>query len=232
MPIFSRRRGALEATEENSEIVRGVMGGGLATILVSGLALAFSAVSLYETVLRQPELSVYVPPVIHYTRERGGEVFAVPVTIANHGARDGVVLSLELEATSNTRTKPKVLYSAYSVESEYFERARLQRSATGGLVLTKERPKTPFAPLSIAGRANYSGTILFFSKNEESPFLISGPSELKLTLRLNTSFEDSGWLDRLWAPRTTPASFSVKLQRFNRRVVARGESFELKSASW
>ena len=48
--------------------------------------------------LKQPELGVHVSPVVHYTRDANGnfEVFAIPLTIANHGARDGTVLDIDL----------------------------------------------------------------------------------------------------------------------------------------
>ncbi|KUO54115.1 MAG: hypothetical protein APF80_14860 [Alphaproteobacteria bacterium BRH_c36] len=60
--------------------------------------MVFSAKSLYHSVLKQPELGVHVSPVVHYTRDANGnfEVFAIPLTIANHGARDGTVLDIDL----------------------------------------------------------------------------------------------------------------------------------------
>ena len=221
MAVFSRKVRRGDIAQEASDIARRSRSGASAA-LVSMFALAFSAISLYETVLRQPELSVYVPPVIHYTRESGGEVLAVPVTIANRGARDGTVLSMDLTASSSDRPDGKTFYSAYFVESGYFLKSRLQRSATGGLQITKQRPKTPFAPLSIAGRGNYSGTILFFTKGKESPRLVSKPGEFAMTLRLNTRFDDgAGWLDQVVRPRVGSASFRVKLYRFDVRGVER-----------
>ncbi|MGI9382435.1 MAG: hypothetical protein ACR2PO_04715 [Methyloligellaceae bacterium] len=232
MGLFSRRTRRGDITKESSDIARRSRRGAGAAV-VSGFALIFSAISLYETVLRQPDLSVYVSPVIHYTRENGGEVLAVPVTIANRGARDGTVLSMDLTADSPDRPDGKVFYSAYFVGSGYFLKSRLERSATGGLQITKQRPKTPFAPLSIAGRGNYSGTILFFAKGKESPRLISKPGEFGMTLRLNTRFDDGmGWLDQVWQPRAASAAFRVKLNTFNARGVERGDTIEMKSANW
>src|SRR5215470_7199621 len=68
-------------------------------ILVSALALIFSGVSLYETVLKQAHLHVFVPDGIAYTRDPDGsfEVFAIPLTVSNSGARDGIVSTLKLE---------------------------------------------------------------------------------------------------------------------------------------
>jgi len=232
MKPFWRRAARGDVTENNAEIVH-ASSGGAATAIASGLALVFSGFSLYETVLRQPELAVYVPPVIHYTRENGGEVFAVPVTIANRGARDGTVLSMELTATSAGREAPKVFYSAYFVESGYFDRSRLERSPTGGLAITKQRPKVPFAPLSVAGRGNYTGTVLFFSRSPEIPYLVYEPGQFDISIQLNTRFDDGlGWLDRLFSPSVRPAKISVKISQFSKQTVDRGDTIELKNASW
>src|SRR6516225_11174603 len=67
--------------------------------MVSAFAFAFSAVSFYETVLKQANLKVYVTDTLSYTRDPYGgyEVVAVPLTIANSGARDGAVITLELD---------------------------------------------------------------------------------------------------------------------------------------
>lgn len=231
MPIFARRKGRADVTQDKAERLS-IFSGGALTGLASGVALIFSAISLYETVLRQPELSVYVPPVIHYTRESGGEVFALPVTIANRGARDGTVLSLELTAKSKTRPDGKTFYSAYSAGSGYFERSRLERSATGGLQITKQRPKVPFAPLAIAGRESYSGTLLFFAKDAEFPMLVSEEGEFDLVLRLNNRFDDLGWLDRLWQPQSRPVAFRVKISQFSKSDVDRGDTITMTSAAW
>src|SRR5262245_26770520 len=73
-------------------------GGRLATIF-SALAFAFSGFSFYVSALQGADLEVYLPPTIQYARDQGGdiELFAIPVTIANDGARSATVLSMELE---------------------------------------------------------------------------------------------------------------------------------------
>ena len=89
-------------------------GNRLATV-VSAFAFAFSGVSFYETVMKQPRLQVYVPPVLHYGQDGGGDVelFAVPVTIANDGARTGTVLSMELTALNKATKVQNRFYAAY-----------------------------------------------------------------------------------------------------------------------
>jgi hypothetical protein len=58
--------------------------------LVSAFAFAFSAVSFYETVLKQAYLKMYVTDTLSYTRDPYGgyEVVALPVTVANSGATE------------------------------------------------------------------------------------------------------------------------------------------------
>src|SRR5215510_6990825 len=83
----------------------------IATI-VSATALVFSAYSLWETSLKQAELTIYVTNTISYTRdisgglevrEAGGhEVLVVPVTIANSGAREKAIIELQVDATNET----------------------------------------------------------------------------------------------------------------------------------
>ena len=60
-------------------------GGAFAT-RVSAVALLFSGLSYYESSLASADLTVYVPPMVHYARD-GADVFNVPITIANDGAR-------------------------------------------------------------------------------------------------------------------------------------------------
>ena len=93
-------------------------GNRLAT-LVSAFAFAFSGVSLYETVIKQPRLTIFVPPVLQYGHDSGGdtEVFAIPITINNDGARSGTVLAMELQVENLTakgdEVKSKRYYSAF-----------------------------------------------------------------------------------------------------------------------
>lgn len=76
-------------------------GGSRVAAIASAIAVAFSAYSLWETSLKQAELTAYVTGDITYERDTtadeyiqpsgGFEVLAVPITIANSGARDAPV---------------------------------------------------------------------------------------------------------------------------------------------
>jgi hypothetical protein len=162
-------------------------GNKLAT-LVSAFAFAFSGVSFYETVLKQPRLAVYVPPVIQYGRDGGGdtELFAVPITISNEGAQAGTVLALELivEAVKpeSADAKPKSFYSAFLGEHN--------RNA--------DAPNKAFAPISITGRGTYSDTIRFYPQGNPFPHTIQDKGDYRFTLKLlTTTPSDPSWLDRL-----------------------------------
>jgi hypothetical protein len=70
--------------------------GGRITAIGTVVALVFSAFSLWETSLKQADLSVFATGVVTYERDQsddirtqpsgGFEVLAVPITIANGGA--------------------------------------------------------------------------------------------------------------------------------------------------
>lgn len=208
--------------------------GGVLTGLASVVALMFSAVSLYHSVLKQPELEAHVSQVVHYTRDSGGdeEVFAIPLTIANHGARDGTVLDLELEVTAGNAEARKVFYSAYAVDGEYFvppPRFNVQERRFERV----DRPKAPFAPIAVAGRSSYSGTLLFYRKGKAFPKIVSDKGDFKLRLKMNTVLDHSlGALDQMLAKDVKPIEFVVHLPYFSAQTADRGGSFVLKNVEW
>ena len=91
MISFQKKPTGHNLGDEAGEAARSfaLVGGNPIVILVSAFALIFSGVSLYETVLKQAHLHVFVPDTIAYTRDPDGgfEVFAVPLTVTNSGAR-------------------------------------------------------------------------------------------------------------------------------------------------
>ena len=186
------------ASASTAEI--GGHGGRFATIL-SALALVFSGLSYYESVLKSADLDVFVPPVIHYARDQGGdvEVFAIPVTISNEGARTGTVLSMELEVENlkaDAEPKRKRYYSAYLGEHP-------REAATANRA---------FAPLSIAGRATFTETVRFYPAGSALPRLAGEAGDYRFTLKLNTAAaKDPDIIDRTWRKQPTPLSFDMQL---------------------
>ena len=96
-------------------VEHGSHGGFFATIL-SAVALGFSGFSYYDSSLKTADLTVYVPPMIHYGRDGEADVFNIPITIANEGARNGTVLTMELDVQNlnpNAEKKTAKFHSAF-----------------------------------------------------------------------------------------------------------------------
>ncbi|MEL6423290.1 MAG: hypothetical protein AAFQ42_12715, partial [Pseudomonadota bacterium] len=117
---------ARQAVEQGNRAGRAGFGT-FATVFVSLLALVFSGLSLYETVLRRASLRIFVPEVVHYGREPGGdrELFAVPMTIANHGARDAAVTGIRMIVRKQDDDTPaKTFFAAWFVDAAFFARSK------------------------------------------------------------------------------------------------------------
>lgn len=175
--------------------------GGTVATIVSLCAFVFSGFSLYESTLKQPQLETFVPPVIHYGRDGGGEVevFAVPITITNDGARTATVLSIELEVTDKAG-KTKRYYSAYLGEHPR-ESGTVNRA---------------FAPATIAGRGVFTETVRFYPMGNPLPALVSEAGSYKFRLTLKTARpSDPDVLDRYLRKEPTPISFELTLPWFS-----------------
>jgi len=166
-------------------------GGGWLTTGISALAFVFSGISFYMSALQQADLEVYVPPVLQYACDGGGEVdvFALPVTIANNGANTGSVLAMEL-SVENPKAEPerraKTFYSAFMGEHP--------RDAAA--------PQRAFAPIAVPGRATFSETIRFYPQGNPLPKVVQEAGDYRFTLRLTLARPPQpSWLDRLIAAR-------------------------------
>jgi hypothetical protein len=164
MRILRRRATRREHSDTAAHATVHAHGG--VTTVVSAIALLFSAYSLWETSLKQADLSVYVAGTVTYERDStaddyivptgGFEVFAIPITIANSGARDAAILALQLDV-SNAKTDLSARFEAtYSADGGYFA----STGSTGSRQAA--RPKTPFSALVIPGRSAWTGTLLFY----------------------------------------------------------------------
>ncbi len=187
-------------------------GGNLIAILASAMALIFSGVSLYETVIKQAHLHMFVPDAIAYTRDPDGsiEVFAVPVTVSNSGARDGIVSSLKLEVRNVATGVKQTLEASYVAGQDYFS---AKEDAANGV----RRSKTPFAPLSVAGRGSQTATVLFYARQYSEQRVVSGQGKYELRLTAATKpVEAMGALDGLWSTDIEPGSFVYELPQVSR----------------
>jgi hypothetical protein len=199
--VFTRRRQrdgdeavGVETAVKVAE--RGAREGLLATVL-SAVAVGISCISFYMSALQGAELEVYVPPVIQYGRDGGGdtELFAIPITIANEGARSGTVISMQLDVQNLTTNATKRYYSAFLGEHP--------REAT--------TPNRQFAPLSIAGHAVFTETVRFYPAGNPLPKLVDAAGEYAFRLQLNTATPaEPSLLDGL-VGRTQPAPVAFQM---------------------
>ncbi|WP_295558833.1 hypothetical protein [uncultured Hyphomicrobium sp.] len=179
--------------------------GGLIASVLSAVALGFSGLSFYESVLKTASLEVYVPPVIHYARAQGGDVelFAVPITIVNSGARTGTALTMELTVENlraDAPVKTKRYYSAYIGEHSPKD----------------DEPNRTFAPLSLAGRETFSDTVQFYPEGNPLPALIDDAGDFRFTLKLTTALPaHPGWLDGVLRKDIPAISFDRTLPWFS-----------------
>src|SRR5262249_32917213 len=115
--------------------------------IVSIIAIIFSAISLYQTVLEPAELTLNVGDIVQYTRDpvTNAEVLAVPITSANRAARDATATGLDLRLEAGASR-------------------RMFRASFVGSVSTKE--PEPFAPWPVAGRGAHAAIVRFVSDGE------------------------------------------------------------------
>lgn len=163
----------------------------------SAVALCVSCFSFYVSTLQGAVLETYVPPTIHYGRDAGGdtELFAIPITISNSGARTGAVLSIELEVQNLKTNTAKRYYSAFLGEHP-------REAAT---------PNRQFAPLSIPGRGVFSETVRFYPVGDALPRLVDAAGEYRLRLQLTTAAPpEPSVMDRLQG-RSQPAPIGFQM---------------------
>lgn len=172
--------------------------GGIQATVLSALALVISGFSLYESSFKTAEIEVYVPPVVQYARDGGGdtEVFVVPVTITNSGARTGTVLSMELNVEDLKSHKTKRYYSAFLGEHQ----------------VDADAPNRSFAPLSIPGHGTFTDTVRFYPVGNPFPKIAEEAGDYKFSLSLVTAAPPRPDLvERLFASKVEPIVFERTL---------------------
>lgn len=188
--------------------------GGRLTAIVSAIALLLSGFNFWDSTLKQPDLKVYVPPIIQYASPYNNtnfEVFAVPVTLINDGGRSGTVLSIELEATNVKTGDTKRFYAAD------FGRWSMER--------TRASAYQPFAPIALAGKASRTETVLFYTKSDkEKPAqLVTEPGRFRFKLTLDEAeVSDFGIVDRYFRGGPGTATFEMELRNYDARAFQNG----------
>jgi hypothetical protein len=184
-----------------------------ASHIVSAIALLFSGYSLWETSLKRSELKVFVAPVIRYAspyQNTNFEIFAIPVTISNAGARTGTIMSMSLEVTDPANHLSKKFYSAN------FGQFGIEKQRTGDF--------RPFAPIPLPGRTSYSEVVQFNAQTEEKVMqIVQGAGHFQFTLKLDAALsENFGLLDRFWSKPPEPVSFEMELPELDHRAFTSG----------
>lgn len=173
--------------------------GGLFATLLSGVALVFSGFSYYDSSMKTAELTVFVPPMIHYARDREAEVFNIPITITNDGARTGTVLMMELDVqnlNSGAETKLAKFHSAYLGDYPRDDTA-VSRS---------------FAPLSIPGHGTFTETVRFYPMDFSQPYVVDDKGDYRFTLKLVTAkLQAPDFVTRHWLADPEPLTFDLTL---------------------
>ena len=191
--------------------------GNLGATVISAFALVFSGYSFYESVMRAPSLAIYVPPQIHYTDpdrpDSPLEVFIVPITLANDGARTGTVLSIDLDVKNPRTSATKKFYAA--------------REGSWGT-----QPLKSFAPVPLAGKASYSSAIQFFPREGETvPRILdfeAGDYEFKITL--NTAETKARF--SAFGTKTAPLSFKMQANKLDYRNFSGAGTIPMWSADY
>ncbi|MEO1281167.1 MAG: hypothetical protein AAFV69_05465 [Pseudomonadota bacterium] len=201
-----RKRAIDQIHDDTAEQARagryGGGGGSAFATIISAFALAFSGYSFYESVLRAPELAVFAPPRIDYTDpdrpDNPFEVFVIPLTMANDGARAATILSVDLKVTNKR-----------SLESKQFYAAQLGTWRT--------EPRKPFAPVVLSGKASFSETVQFLPRNGETVARILDlePGTYDFEVTLNTGGVTQPW--PLTAPPIKPLTFTRKIGQMDYR---------------
>lgn len=186
------------------------------TGVFSVMAVVMSAFSLYQTVIKQANLHLFIPDTISYTRDADGsyEVLVVPVTIANSGARDGLVSSLTLKVRNKGTNRERTFHATYIADQGYFSTAP---ETDGNTVRARPRPKFAFAPLVVTGRSGYSGSLVFYPREYSKDRVVpkEGDYEFVLSAQMKV-VEKFDIVDRTFRNFIEPVSFSASLPKVSR----------------
>ena len=165
---------------------------------ISAMALLGSGVSMWETTIKQAEVRLHVSDNIYFTRDPWGsyEVLIIPVTLANRGARDGTILTLSLDVKNLTTNQSKRFKSTSTADANWF-------GSRDDVSANQRRPKVPFAPVSVAGRGAFTGTLLFYPADDPEKKVVDSNSKIEMTLTAGV-LSGTGWLDRLLSAAPPP----------------------------
>jgi hypothetical protein len=178
----------------------------------SAIAVVASGISLWQTVLKRPILHIYTGDNISFVGDNeAGHAIAIPLTILNAGARDGVVLSFNLVARDVGTGWVKHFRSSYVAGTDFYS--------------SPSRSKMAISPIAVPGRFFYAATLLFYPTNWDEHFEDTYEAALDVTIEPVIA-PPSDWLDRLL--RAAPRPFTLQLQYKNNDVMYHMKTGELR----
>ena len=215
------RFGASRQGQDPGQIIEHGGHGGMFATVLSGVALLFSGLSYYESSMKTADLAVYVPPMIHYARDGDNDVFNVPITIANDGARSGTVLNMVLEV-ENLRPAAER------------KTARFHSAFLGEYPKTEDAENHSFAPLSIPGHGTFTQTVRFYPMDEPLPFVVDDKGDYRFTLTLTTAQpQNPDLVDSLLRSEPKPLTFELNLPYISYQHLAfRRGTIAMNSKDW
>ena len=188
--------------------------GGRWAILISLIALIMSAFSLYETTLKQAKPAIHVGRVIQYAQDtlQPPDVFIVPVTITNSGARDLIILEVNLRVARADLAVPvwTELTGLYNGSNPRHE-------------------KTLFTPISVPGGDARTANILFYRNSAAGGApgaIVNGNDEFRfcLTSRMAVSEEL-----KIFGESTPPrVLFQAEVRTFGKEDLIAGRTVTLR----
>jgi hypothetical protein len=168
---------------------------GPGALIVSLVALVFSGISLYETLLKQPHIVLSTAGTWLYARgeSAAAEELQIPLTLTNSGARDATVMSIELSLRKGN--EDKIFQSVYISNGAPDNRSLL-------------------TPIPLSGRSAFSGLLIFTPPKAGAP-IVNGEGDYRATINIRSTFVRAyGWLDGWTSNPTQPASFTLELGDF------------------
>lgn len=195
--------------------------GGLVVAGISGVALLFSAVSLWESSLKSPDLRIFVPPLIYYSHPYNSnfEMVSIPITVINEGAQTGTALYFDLEVTDPRTKETKRFYSA--------------EFGVWSMERTRARAYTGFSPISLQGHSSRSESVLFYTRgpDEKPEQIIRDVGTYQFKLTLVEAEGSSGWFGGLWSSAPVSITFERTLPFYDARAFTEG-TIHMHSPDW
>lgn len=136
-------------------------------VVVSIVSFVVSIVSFYTASLKAPDLYFYTAPYIRHIVDSGSlnEAFYIPLTLANRGARQGTLVSVDLAVTYLPDGSQRRYFGQYFAQDN-------TQDLVGGF----------FTPLTLNGYSSDSRTVCFYPLGAQSGNFFAREGDYEFTL--------------------------------------------------